>query len=82
MSIVIIYILYIFYFISSKQKKEKKICYSLRREDQNPRSDELQNMACVIETYTDELLFTNVGRRSLKVSKATVIVGNTRIFVA
>ncbi|XP_011881191.1 PREDICTED: uncharacterized protein LOC105569377 [Vollenhovia emeryi] len=41
---------------------------SLRREDENPRSGELQNMACVIETYTDELLFTNVGRRSLKIA--------------
>lgn len=30
-------------------------------------------MACVIETYTDELLFTDVGRRSLKVSKATAV---------
>ncbi|XP_071630435.1 uncharacterized protein [Temnothorax longispinosus] len=41
---------------------------SLRREDQNPRNGELQNMACVIETYTDELLFTNIGRRSLKIA--------------
>ncbi|XP_011634048.1 uncharacterized protein LOC105425139 isoform X1 [Pogonomyrmex barbatus] len=41
---------------------------SLRRENQNPRNDELQNMACVIETYTDELLFTNIGRRSLKIA--------------
>ncbi|XP_039311837.1 uncharacterized protein LOC105194760 isoform X2 [Solenopsis invicta] len=39
---------------------------SLSREDQNPRNGKLQNMACVIETYTDELLFTNIGRRSLK----------------
>lgn len=37
-------------------------------------------MACVIETYTDELLFTNVGRRSLKVSKATAI-RYARIFI-
>ncbi|XP_018341255.1 PREDICTED: uncharacterized protein LOC108747869 isoform X1 [Trachymyrmex septentrionalis] len=41
---------------------------SLRREHQNPRNGELQNMACVIETYTDELLFTNIGRRSLKIA--------------
>lgn len=31
-------------------------------------------MTCVIETYTDELLFTNTGRRSLKVSKTYVLV--------
>ncbi|XP_050458079.1 uncharacterized protein LOC126854933 [Cataglyphis hispanica] len=40
---------------------------SLGREDQTSRNDELQNMTCVIETYTDELLFTNTGRRSLKI---------------
>lgn len=55
------------------EKKKKRIHCSLRREDQNPRNGELQNMACVIETYTDELLFTNIGRRSLKVSKVTAI---------
>lgn len=41
---------------------------SLGKEDQNPRNSELQNMTCVIETYTDELLFTNIGRRSLKIA--------------
>ncbi|XP_018401787.1 PREDICTED: uncharacterized protein LOC108778955 [Cyphomyrmex costatus] len=41
---------------------------SLRRDHQNPRNGELQNMTCVIETYTDELLFTNIGRRSLKIA--------------
>ncbi|XP_072761296.1 uncharacterized protein [Anoplolepis gracilipes] len=40
---------------------------SLGREDQTSRSKELQNMTCVIETYTDELLFTNTGRCSLKI---------------
>ncbi|XP_070150031.1 uncharacterized protein [Polyergus mexicanus] len=40
---------------------------SLGREDQTSRNDELQNMTCVIETYTDELLFTGTGRRSLKI---------------
>ncbi|XP_014469110.1 PREDICTED: uncharacterized protein LOC106741512 [Dinoponera quadriceps] len=40
---------------------------SLERESENPRNSELQNMTCVIETYTDELLFTNTGRRSLKI---------------
>ncbi|XP_011340540.1 uncharacterized protein LOC105281186 isoform X2 [Ooceraea biroi] len=40
---------------------------SLGREDRNSRLNELQNMTCIIETYTDELLFTNIGRRSLKI---------------
>lgn len=56
---------------------EQKLHYSLGREDQTSRNDELQNMTCVIETYTDELLFTNTGRRSLKVSRT--ITGNAHI---
>ncbi|EFN85448.1 uncharacterized protein LOC105182315 [Harpegnathos saltator] len=40
---------------------------SLKKENENPRNSELQNMTCVIETYTDELLFTSTGRRSLKI---------------
>ncbi|XP_067206507.1 uncharacterized protein [Linepithema humile] len=46
---------------------------SLGREDQNARNNELQNMMCVIETYTDELLFTNTGRRSLKITHEYII---------
>lgn len=42
--------------------------YSLERENENPKNHELQIIS-IIETYTDELMFTNIGRRSLKVSK-------------
>ncbi|XP_032680366.1 uncharacterized protein LOC116848405 isoform X2 [Odontomachus brunneus] len=41
---------------------------SLEKQSENSRNTELQNMSCVIETYTDELLFTNTGRRSLKIT--------------
>ncbi|KAH0946009.1 hypothetical protein HN011_005249 [Eciton burchellii] len=40
---------------------------SLGREDQNSKLSESRNTSCIIETYTDELLFTSIGRCSLKV---------------
>ncbi|KAK2583104.1 hypothetical protein KPH14_009131 [Odynerus spinipes] len=40
---------------------------SVKMTDQNPRSTELESMTRIVETYTDELLFTSAGRRSLKI---------------
>ncbi|KAG7213003.1 hypothetical protein KM043_002340 [Ampulex compressa] len=41
---------------------------SIDEADRNPRKDELESMFSTIETYTDQLLFTDTGRRSLKVT--------------
>ncbi|XP_012276460.1 uncharacterized protein LOC105697593 [Orussus abietinus] len=44
------------------------IAESLEFDDSKLRNTELENLPCVAETYADELLFTDTGRRSLKVA--------------